>query len=108
MIAIGLSFGCGVAGFTLAAPVLSFINADIGPDANITWVSLGYLLTTSIGLIIVGRISDIFGRRWIIHSRSRHRNPWIDRVRNGTECSSLNRWRDINWHWWLCTDFLCL
>lgn len=65
MFAIGLSFGCGVASFGLAAPIPSYINAAIGPDTNITWVSLGYLITTSIGLIIVGRISDIFGRRWI-------------------------------------------
>jgi MFS family permease len=33
-------------------------------DANITWVALGYLLTSAIGLIIVGRLTDIFGRRW--------------------------------------------
>jgi hypothetical protein len=52
MFAIGLSFSCGVGGFTLPAPVLGFINADLGPDANITWVALAYLLTTSIGLII--------------------------------------------------------
>ena len=64
MFAIGLSFGCGVGGFTLAAPILTIINNDIGPDANIIWVSLSYLLTTSIGLIIVGRVSDIFGRRY--------------------------------------------
>ncbi|KAF1989204.1 fungal trichothecene efflux pump [Aulographum hederae CBS 113979] len=64
MFAIGASFGCGVAGFGLVAPILSFVNADIGPDLNITWVALSYLLTSSIGLIIVGRITDIFGRRW--------------------------------------------
>jgi MFS family permease len=64
MFAIGIAFGCGVGGFTLAAPILGIINADIGPDANITWVALAYLLTTAIGLIIVGRVSDIFGRRW--------------------------------------------
>jgi MFS family permease len=33
-------------------------------STDIIWVSLAYLLTTSIGLIIVGRVSDIFGRRW--------------------------------------------
>lgn len=63
--AIGAAFGCGVGGFTLIAPVLSIVNADVGPDPNIIWMSLAYLLTTSIGLIIVGRITDIFGRRWI-------------------------------------------
>jgi MFS family permease len=64
MFAIGLSFGCGVGGFTFVAPLLGFVNADIGPDANLTWVALAYLLTSSIGLLIVGRVTDIFGRRW--------------------------------------------
>lgn len=64
MFAIGSAFGCGVAGFTLAAPILAYIDADIGPDPNLTWVALSYLLTSSIGLIIVGRLTDIFGRRW--------------------------------------------
>ena len=31
---------------------------------NLYWVVLGYLLTSAIGLIIVGRLTDIFGRRW--------------------------------------------
>jgi hypothetical protein len=62
--AIGASFGCGVGGFGLAAPVLAFINADIGPDPNLSWVALSYLLTNSIGLMLVGRLSDLFGRRW--------------------------------------------
>lgn len=64
MFAIGSAFGCGVAGFTFAAPILAYINEDIGPDPNLTWVALSYLLTSSIGLIIVGRLTDIFGRRW--------------------------------------------
>ena len=59
--AIGASFGCGVGGFGLAAPVLAFINADIGPDPNLSWVALSYLLTNSIGLMLVGRLSDLFG-----------------------------------------------
>lgn len=59
--AIGASFGCGVGGFGLAAPVLSFINADIGPDLNLSWVALSYLLTNSVGLMLVGRLSDLFG-----------------------------------------------
>jgi MFS family permease len=39
----------------------------LGPDPKITWVALCYLLTTSIGLLFVGRVTDIFGRRyWFI------------------------------------------
>ena len=34
MFAIGSAFGCGVAGFTFAAPILSYINADIGPGIS--------------------------------------------------------------------------
>ncbi|CAK7235759.1 hypothetical protein SCUCBS95973_009376 [Sporothrix curviconia] len=64
MLGIGMSFCCGVGGFSLIAPVLSIVDADIGPNANLTWVSMSYLLTSSIGLIIVGRVTDIFGRRW--------------------------------------------
>ncbi|CAK7215234.1 hypothetical protein SBRCBS47491_002413 [Sporothrix bragantina] len=64
MLGIGMSFCCGVGGFSLIAPVLGIVNADIGPNANLTWVSMSYLLTSSIGLIIVGRVTDIFGRRW--------------------------------------------
>jgi len=36
--AIGLSISCGVAGFSFVAPLLSFVNADIGPSENITWL----------------------------------------------------------------------
>lgn len=64
ILAIGLQMACGQGGFSLIAPVLPQINADIGPDPNLTWVALCYLLTTSIGLVFVGRITDIFGRRW--------------------------------------------
>jgi hypothetical protein len=34
MFAIGSAFGCGVAGFTFAAPILGYINADIGPSMS--------------------------------------------------------------------------
>lgn len=61
MFATGLGLSCGVGGFALAAPELGVINADIGPDANVTWVSLVYTLTLAVGLLLVGRLSDLFG-----------------------------------------------
>ncbi len=54
MLAIGISFACGVGGFAFAAPILSYINADIGPDPNLLWVALTYTLTTGVCLILVG------------------------------------------------------
>lgn len=61
MFATGLGLSAGVGGFALAAPELGVINADIGPDANVTWVSLVYTLTLAVGLLLVGRLSDLFG-----------------------------------------------
>ena len=66
MLALGISFACGVGGFAFAAPILSYINGDIGPDPNLTWVALTYTLTTGVCLILVGRLSDLFGRRWFM------------------------------------------
>lgn len=52
-----------VGGFGLAAPNLAHINSKIGPSANIYRVSLIYTLMLAIGLLLVGRLSDLFGRR---------------------------------------------
>jgi hypothetical protein len=57
MVSIGLSVSCGVAGFSFVAPILSFINADIGPSPDINWVALSYTLTGSVGLMLVGRLT---------------------------------------------------
>lgn len=65
MAGIGLGLMAGVAAFGYAAPILGHINADIGPDPNVTWVALSYTLTSAVTLTIIGRVSDIFGRRWI-------------------------------------------
>ena len=68
MFATGLGLSAGVGGFALAAPELAVINADIGPDANINWVSLVYTLTLAVGLLLVGRLSDLFGYVLIVYT----------------------------------------
>jgi hypothetical protein len=60
MFAIGMSLMCGVAGFAFVAPILSFVNADIGPSPDLTWVALTYTLTGAIGLMIVGRLTGMY------------------------------------------------
>lgn len=62
--AIGLAGMAGIGSFSLIAPVLSHINQDIGPDANYVWISLANNLTQATMLTIVGRLSDLFGRRY--------------------------------------------
>lgn len=61
--AILMNFITANGSFALVAPLLGVINADIGPDANIAWVPLAYLLTLTVFLVLVGRLTDIFGRR---------------------------------------------
>ena len=47
-----------------AAPILNQINADIGPDPRYTWISLVYNAALAIFLAPLGRLTDIFGRRY--------------------------------------------
>lgn len=68
--ATGFGFMAATGGYALIAPLLGEINVDIGPSANITWVALAYLLTQSVVFLIVGRLSDVFGRRWFFIGRS--------------------------------------
>lgn len=62
--AIGMGLLAGVAGFGYAAPILGVINADIGPSPYLTWVAIVYTLCVAVGLTLVGRLSDLFGRRY--------------------------------------------
>ncbi|KAF9886358.1 hypothetical protein FE257_011503 [Aspergillus nanangensis] len=50
-------------GFAMPVSILSVINADIGPDPNYYMVHLVATLTCGVLLLLVGRVSDIFGRR---------------------------------------------
>lgn len=62
--ATGISFLAASGGFGLVSPIISYINEDIGPSEDILWVSLAWLLLQAITYLIVGRMTDIFGRRW--------------------------------------------
>lgn len=54
----------GVAAFSYIAPVLGVINADIGPNASFTWIAYVYTTGMAVSLPVLGRSSDIFGRRY--------------------------------------------
>jgi MFS family permease len=69
-VASTMCLASGAAGFTYIGPILSQINASIGPDKNIIWVALVYNLGLGVGLLLVGRITDIFGRRWFFIAAS--------------------------------------
>ena len=67
MFATGIGLAAAVGSFGLAAPILGTINNDIGPSPFISWVALIYPVTMAVGLLLVGRLSDLFGRR-VSHS----------------------------------------
>src|SRR6201996_4970323 len=52
--------------FTLLIPpaILSFINADLGPEKDYTWITGAWNLGGAIFVTVGGRMSDIFGRRY--------------------------------------------
>ncbi|KAL1888212.1 hypothetical protein Sste5346_009686, partial [Sporothrix stenoceras] len=54
--------------FTLIMPaaVLSYINADLGPNPNYSWIAISWNLGAAVIVTIGGRLSDISGRRWFL------------------------------------------
>ncbi|KAK6218219.1 hypothetical protein LQW54_002973 [Pestalotiopsis sp. IQ-011] len=70
-----LPFLGAMAGFCLSAisayifllfptNILTYINADIGPSPYVSWVNIARTLALSFTYTILGRLSDLFGRRW--------------------------------------------
>ncbi|KAK8092846.1 hypothetical protein PG999_014433 [Apiospora kogelbergensis] len=57
---------CAYLSWVMPANTLSLIDADLGPSPDIGWVGTAYLLGNGIGFLLVGRLSDIFGRRWMV------------------------------------------
>ena len=53
---------------TLLIPstILSYINADLGPDPSYTWIAVSWTLGAAILVSVSGRLSDIFGRRYFM------------------------------------------
>ncbi|KAF2006923.1 fungal trichothecene efflux pump [Amniculicola lignicola CBS 123094] len=61
---------CAYLGWVLPANTLLLINADIGPSTNLNWVATIWTIGSAIGFLLVGRLSDIFGRKWMVMGTS--------------------------------------
>ncbi|CAG8975243.1 hypothetical protein HYALB_00011943 [Hymenoscyphus albidus] len=67
LIATCLAQISGYLGWVLPANTISLIDAALsngGSKLNISWLALSWTMGFTIGLSLVGRLSDIFGRRW--------------------------------------------
>ncbi|KAL1909663.1 hypothetical protein Sste5344_004511 [Sporothrix stenoceras] len=64
LIALCLALTSCYFGFVMPANVLGIINEDIGPNPNYVWVSMIWNLTQAVAFVLVGRLSDLLGRRW--------------------------------------------
>lgn len=51
--------------YIFSANAMPMIEADLG-SKNAIWISLAYTLCTSVCLLLFGRLTDIFGRRYFV------------------------------------------
>ncbi|KAI0883703.1 fungal trichothecene efflux pump [Annulohypoxylon maeteangense] len=51
--------------FSVGAAVITAINRDIGPSANASLFSIVWTVCDCISILLFGRLSDRFGRRWL-------------------------------------------
>ena len=52
----------GYLGWVLPANTLSLINLALGPSPNVIWLAVAWQIGFAVGLLQVGRLSDIFGK----------------------------------------------
>lgn len=64
---LGTSFtGPIIFGFTLASPILVQLSQKLGGESIDFWIPSGWSAAAAVGFSIAGRLSDIFGRRYVI------------------------------------------
>jgi len=52
--------------FMMLCPIITIINAELGPDPSYTWMASAWTVSAGIGLIAAGSLSDVLGRRWFV------------------------------------------
>ena len=74
-----LSMFLGSIFMTIAATAMPRIITDLGGFSQYTWVFTSYIIAETIALPISGKLSDIYGRKWVFVSGHR-------RLKSGLEC----------------------
>ncbi|KAK3078014.1 hypothetical protein LTS18_008654, partial [Coniosporium uncinatum] len=70
LIATCLAQISGYLSWVLPANTISLVNEAIGPSTNFIWLAVSWTVGFAVGLALVGRLSDIFGRRWFFIASS--------------------------------------
>ncbi|KAI1879039.1 hypothetical protein JX265_003216 [Neoarthrinium moseri] len=65
-IAIATQINAYIMTLLIPSTTLNYINADLGPDPNYTWITVSWTLGASVIVSVGGRLSDIFGRRYFM------------------------------------------
>lgn len=63
LVCVGLSMFLAALNQTVVASIMPLIIADLGGFDRYTWPSTSYLVAATVSYPIVGRLSDIYGRR---------------------------------------------
>ena len=63
MLCVGLAMFLAALGQTVVASIMASIVADLGGFDRYTWPATSYLVAATVAFPIVGRLSDIYGRR---------------------------------------------
>ncbi|MCY4416271.1 MAG: MDR family MFS transporter [Chloroflexi bacterium] len=63
LVCVGLAMFLASLGQTVVASIMTLIVADLGGFDRYTWPSTSYLVAATVAYPIVGRLSDIYGRR---------------------------------------------
>ncbi|KIW17684.1 hypothetical protein PV08_04879 [Exophiala spinifera] len=59
-----LSFPVGFWAFVMPSFALSYIKADLGDPLDSIWVIIAQNVVQAVAITVLGRLSDLFGRRW--------------------------------------------
>ena len=51
---------------TVVGTALPRIITDLGGFAHYTWVATAYIITSTVTLLIAGKLSDMYGRKWFL------------------------------------------